>query len=150
VLDADYPDGWLYYWKSVDLDRLDPEVIDRLAASAAAAPSHHSTIDVWYHGGAMSRVAPEATAFGARPPYLIGVEANWDDPATSEANIAWARDAVAALEPFSTGGGYLNFPGFFEEGEELLRASHGDGNYERLVALRKRYDPTGLFAGQAG
>jgi FAD/FMN-containing dehydrogenase len=150
VLDADYPDGGLYYWKSADLERLDADVIERLVASAAAAPSDESTIDVWFHGGAMNRVAPDATAFGARPPYLIGVEANWHDPATSDANIAWAREAVAALEPFSTGGGYLNFPGLFEEGEELLRASHGAGNYERLVALRKRYDQTGLFAGRAG
>jgi FAD/FMN-containing dehydrogenase len=150
VLDADYPDGGLYYWKSADLDRLDSEVIERLAVSAAAAPSHHSTIDVWFHGGAMDRVAPDATAFGARPPYLIGVEANWEDPATSDANIVWARDAVAALGPFSTGGGYLNFPGLFEEGEELLRASHGAGNYDRLVALRQTYDPTGLFAGRGG
>ena len=148
ALDADYPDGGLYYWKSADLERLDAEAIERLEASAAAAPSHESTIDVWFHGGAMSRVAPEATAFGARPRYLIGVEANWADPGTSDANVAWAREAVAVLEPFSGGGGYLNFPGMFEEGEQLLRASHGVGNYERLVALRKRFDPTGVFAGR--
>jgi FAD/FMN-containing dehydrogenase len=98
----------------------------------------------------MDRIAADATAFGARPRYLIGVEANWDDPATSEANVAWAREAVDALQPFSSGGGYLNFPGLFEEGEELLRASHGSGNYDRLVELRKRYDPKGLFAGRAG
>jgi FAD/FMN-containing dehydrogenase len=150
VLDADYPDGGLYYWKSADLERLDAEVIERLAASAEAAPSHHSTIDVWFHGGAMDRVAPDASAFGARPRYLIGVEANWEDESTSEANVAWARDSVAALEAYSTGGGYLNFPGLFEEGEELLRASHGAGNYERLLALKQSYDPTGLFAGRAG
>jgi FAD/FMN-containing dehydrogenase len=150
VLDADYPDGGFYYWKSADLERLDAEVIERLAASAEAAPSHESTIDVWFHGGAMDRVAPDASAFGARPRYLIGVEANWEDASTSEANVAWARDAVAALEPYSTGGGYLNFPGLFEEGEELLRASHGAGNYERLVALKQTYDPAGLFAGRAG
>jgi FAD/FMN-containing dehydrogenase len=150
VLDADYPDGGLYYWKSADLDRLEAEAIDVIASHAAEAPSDESTIDVWFHGGAMNRIAPEATAFGARPSYLIGVEANWHDAALTEANVAWARATVAALEPFSTGGGYLNFPGFFEEGEELLRASHGAGNYERLVALRKRYDPTGLFAGRAG
>jgi FAD/FMN-containing dehydrogenase len=125
-------------------------VIDRLTASAAAAPSDESTIDIWFHGGAMSRVAPDATAFGARPRYLIGVEANWSDPETSDANVAWARDSVAALDPFSTGGGYLNFPGLFEEGEELLRASHGAANYERLVALKQKYDPTRLFAGRAG
>jgi FAD/FMN-containing dehydrogenase len=146
TLDADYPDGGLYYWKSADVERLDAEVIERLTASAASAPSDESTIDVWFHGGAMTRVAPDATAFGARQAYLIGVEANWNDAATSEANVAWARDAVAALEPYSTGGAYLNFPGLFEEGEELLRASHGAANYERLVALRREYDPTGLFA----
>jgi FAD/FMN-containing dehydrogenase len=149
ALDADYPDGGLYYWKSADVARLDAGVVDRLTASAAAAPSDESTIDIWFHGGAMSRVAPDATAFGARPAYLIGVEANWHDPETSDANVAWARDAVAALEPFSSGGGYLNFPGLFEEGEELLRASHGAANYERLVALKEQYDPTGLFAGRA-
>jgi FAD/FMN-containing dehydrogenase len=145
ALDADYPDGGLYYWKSADLTALDDDALDRIVASAAAAPSDHSTIDVWFHGGAMERTEAGATAFGARHRYLIGVEANWEDPATSDANVAWARDAVAALEPYSTGGGYLNFPGFFEEGEELLRASHGAGNYERLVELRRSYDPTGLF-----
>ena len=150
VLDADYPDGGRYYWKSADLERLDAEVVARLEASAFAAPSHESTIDIWFHGGAMGRVAADATAFGARPQYLIGVEANWQDKADSEANIAWARDAVAQLEPFSSGGGYLNFPGLFEEGEELLRAAHGAANYERLVALKQSYDPTGLFAGRAG
>jgi FAD/FMN-containing dehydrogenase len=72
------------------------------------------------------------------------------DPTTSEANVAWARDAVDVLEPFSSGGGYLNFPGLFEEGVELLRASHGAANYDRLVALKQKYDPTGLVAGRAG
>jgi FAD/FMN-containing dehydrogenase len=146
VLDADYPDGWFYYWKSANLERLDDEAIDRLVARNEAAPSHHSTIDIWYHGGAMGRVDPETTAFGERPPYLVGVEANWEERADADANIAWARATVDDLEPFSTGGAYLNFPGLFEEGEQLRRASHGDRNYDRLEALRKEYDPSGLFA----
>jgi FAD/FMN-containing dehydrogenase len=146
VLDADYPDGWFYYWKSANLERLDDDAIDRLVARNEAAPSHHSTIDIWYHGGAMGRVDPEATAFGERPPYLIGVEANWEERSNADANIAWARATVDDLEPYSTGGAYLNFPGLFEEGEQLRRASHGDRNYDRLVALRKEYDPSGLFA----
>ncbi len=146
VLDADYPDGWFYYWKSANLERLDDEVIARLVARNEAAPSHHSTIDIWYHGGAMGRVDPEATAFGERPLYLIGVEANWEQRADADANIAWARATVDDLSPFSTGGAYLNFPGLFEEGEQLERASRGDRNYERLEALRKTYDPGGLFA----
>ena len=146
VLDADYPDGWFYYWKSANLERLDDEAIARLVAHNEAAPSHHSTVDVWYHGGAMGRVDREATAFGERPAYLIGVEANWEERADADANIAWARATVDDLAPFSTGGAYLNFPGLFEEGEQLKRASHGDRNYERLKALRRECDPRGLFA----
>jgi FAD/FMN-containing dehydrogenase len=147
VLDEDYPDGWRYYWKSVDLDELGDAALDRLVAAAAEAPSDHSTIDVWFHGGAMGRVGPEETAFGRRPAYLIGIEANWEDETGSDANVAWARETVSQLRPFSDGGGYLNFPGFFEEGEEQLRASYGSRNYERLVALKRRYDPGNRLGG---
>jgi FAD/FMN-containing dehydrogenase len=145
LLDEDYPDGWFYYWKSLELDRLSGEAVDRLLEHAAAAPSDHSTIDVWYHGGAMSRVASTSTAFGDRPLMLLGYEANFEDRATADANVAWVRDSIEELKPFSDGGAYLNFPGFYEEGEELLRASYGDANYERLVALKNEYDPTNLF-----
>jgi FAD/FMN-containing dehydrogenase len=145
ILDEDYPDGWRYYWKSVDLQVLDEEVRGRLAHHAAQAPSHHSTIDVWFHGGAMDRFDADATAFGARPKYLIGVEANWDEPALDETNVTWAREAVGDLRSFSGGGSYLNFPGFFEEDEEMLRASYGETNYNRLVTLKDQYDPANLF-----
>ena len=145
LLDEDYPDGGRYYWKSTSLDALGDDVLARLSAHAATAPSHHSTIDIWFHGGAMGRVGAEETAFGPRPRYLVGVEANWEEGDDAE-NIAWARDAVADLSRFSSGGAYLNFPGFFEEGEQLLRSSYGERNYERLEAIRAQYDPTGLFA----
>jgi len=147
ILDEDYPDGWRYYWKSVDLAELGDAAIEAIVEAAGRAPSHHSTIDVWYHGGAMDRVDPGATAFGARPRFLIGVEANWEEAADDEANVAWARAAVDAVRPYSTGGAYLNFPGLFEEGEELLRASYGERNYARLMALKADVDPNGLFAG---
>jgi FAD/FMN-containing dehydrogenase len=147
LLDEDYPDGWRYYWKSVNLDELSDEVLERLVAQSAAAPSHHSTIDVWYQGGALGRVDPEATAFGARSRYLIGVEANWEPGNSDDNNVAWARDTVADLQPFSDGGGYLNFPGFFEEGVDQLKASYGERNFERLLALKSELDPDNLFGG---
>lgn len=150
LLDADYPDGWFYYWKSTELERLDDDAIAVLVARAENPPSHHSTIDVWYHGGAMGRVGPEETAFGPRPTYLIGVESNWEERDAADDNVAWARDTVAALAPYSTGGAYLNFPGLFEEGDELLRRSYGDRNFERLVGLRREYDPEGLFTADRG
>ncbi len=144
ILDEDYPNGAHYYWKSVDLDRLDDEVVERLAAWAAKAPSGHSTIDVWFNGGAMSRVDAGATAFGRRPAYLVGVEANWHE-GDDDANVAWARGVVESVRPFSDGGAYLNFPGFYEEGEDLLKASYGTANLERLRSVKRAYDPDGVL-----
>jgi FAD/FMN-containing dehydrogenase len=145
LLDEDYPDGGLYYWKSIELERLSSEVIDLLIVHAETAPSGHSTVDVWVHGGAMDRVPVDATAFGPRAAVLLGYEANFEDPAESDVNVAWVRDSIDELRPHSTGGVYLNFPGFFEEGKELLEASYGAENYARLVALKTEYDPDNVF-----
>jgi FAD/FMN-containing dehydrogenase len=145
LLDEDYPEGGRYYWKSVNVNGLEDEAIERLIAHAQAAPSDHSTIDVWYQGGAMSRVRAEETAFGDRSsPVLLGVEANWEEPQDDEANVAWARDCVSDMRRFSDGGAYLNFPGFLEEGQKLVRDAYGE-NYGRLVALKDEYDPANLF-----
>src|SRR5215217_3665023 len=145
ILDEDYPNGWRYYWKSQNVNTLGDEVVERLMAHAEDAPSDHSTIDVWYQGGAMGRVGAEETAFGDRSvPYLLGIEANWEEPQEDETNVAWARNCVADMRRFSDGGNYLNFPGFLEEGQDLIRDAYGE-NYERLVALKNEYDPTNLF-----
>jgi FAD/FMN-containing dehydrogenase len=145
ILDEDYPNGWRYYWKSQNVNTLGDEVVERLMAHAEDAPSDHSTIDVWYQGGAMGRVGAEETAFGDRSvPYLLGIEANWEEPQDDETNVAWARNCVADMRRFSDGGNYLNFPGFLEEGQDLIRDAYGE-NYERLVALKNEYDPTNLF-----
>jgi FAD/FMN-containing dehydrogenase len=145
ILDEDYPDGGRYYWKSQNVNGLGDEEIERLIAHAEAAPSDHSTIDVWYQGGAMGRVGASETAFGDRgAPILLGIEANWEEPADDEANVAWARECVADMRRFSGGGAYLNFPGFMEEGQSLMRDAYGE-NYERLAALKDEHDPANLF-----
>jgi FAD/FMN-containing dehydrogenase len=144
ILDEDYPDGWRYYWKSVNVEGLEDGVIEALMEHAEAAPSDHSTIDVWFQGGAMGRVGADESAFGDRSaPILLGIEANWE-AGEDEANIAWARACYADMRRFSGGGVYLNFPGFLEEGQGLMRDAYGE-NYERLVALKDEYDPTNLF-----
>ncbi len=145
LLDEDYPEGGRYYWKSVNVNGLGDEAIERLIAHSQAAPSDHSTIDIWYQGGAMSRVRAEDTAFGDRSAsILLGIEANWEEPQDDEANVAWVRDVVSEMRRFSGGGTYLNFPGFLEEGQELMRDAYGE-NYARLVALKNEYDPANLF-----
>jgi hypothetical protein len=146
-LDADYPAGAFYYWKSIYLDRLDAEVIPVLSRLTAARPSHLSSIDVWTLGRAMARVNPSETPFYKRDaPYLIGIEANWQNRADAEANIAWARSVFEDLQPFTRGGNYLNFPGFFEDQDHLLRGVYGP-NLERLRAIKAHYDPGNRFPG---
>jgi FAD/FMN-containing dehydrogenase len=145
ILDEDYPDGLRYYWKSVNVPELSDEVIDRLVEHAAVAPSPASTIDIWYQSGAMRRVGEEETAFANRgAPYLLGIEGNWEDEAGSDDNVAWVRAVFDDMSSYSDGGVYLNFPGFLEEGENLLRQGYGR-NYERLAEVKAKYDPENLF-----
>jgi FAD/FMN-containing dehydrogenase len=145
IYDADYPAGHRYYWKSTRLEALTGDAVDVLVERTLAAPSKHSTIDVWLNGGAIERVGESDTAFSARSArYVVNPEANWEHPEDDDANVAWARGVLDALEPHAAGGAYLNFPGFLEEGQQLVRASHG-ANYERLAALKRRLDPENVF-----
>ena len=90
-----------------------------------------------------SDVPAEATPIGHRDaPCMIGIEANWDDPAANRANIAWARETAAALAPYSSGGGYLNFDDLSDP--DAVRAAHGP-NVARLAEVKRRYDPSNLF-----
>lgn len=100
---------------------------------------------VWHQGGAMSRVAESETAYGGRDTqFLVTAEASWTDPAQNDEAIAWARGVWDAMEPYTTGAVYLNFPGLGEERDELPRAGYGE-NYDRLGALKAEYDPENLF-----
>ena len=143
--DADYPTGSRYYWKSTGLDDLSDTVIDLLVEHAERAPADRSTINLWYHGAAVAERAEDATAFGRRDlSYLVNPEANWENPADDAVNIGWARNFLKDLTPYSEATLYLNFPGFFEEGEELVKAAFGK-NYARLVDLKTKYDPQNFF-----
>ncbi|WP_137289703.1 FAD-binding oxidoreductase [Natronorubrum halophilum] len=146
LFDEDYPDGMRYYWKSLYLDGLSESAIDRIAYWSGVAPSPLSTVDVWQLGGAIARVDTEDSAFAGRhAPFLLGVEANWEHPEADDANVEWVRDCLEDMRQFSDGSVYLNFPGFFEEGDEMMRTTFGP-TYERLVALKDEYDPTNLFS----
>ncbi len=134
-----------YYFKSTDLAGLDDEVIDVLITCAKKRPVPTVLLAIWHYGGAMRRVKPEQTAFGSRgTPYLFSVDAIWDDRTQSESIIAWAREQIAAMKPYSSGSLYVNFSGFGEEGEQLVRAIYGE-NYGRLARLKQQYDPGNLF-----
>jgi FAD/FMN-containing dehydrogenase len=143
--DPDYPDGRLYYWKSTYLDQLSDEALEVLLAQSKERPSPDSSVDVWYLGGAYSRIGPGETAVGRRDAeVMIGLESNWDDPEDAEANVRWTRETFARLRPFSSGGSYVNFGGYAEESDEVVRDVYAQ-NMERLASIKRRYDPNNLF-----
>jgi FAD/FMN-containing dehydrogenase len=146
AFDPFFPKGWLYYWKSLYLDGLDQGVIASIADYATNRPSPMSLMALWHvGGGAASRVPSSATAFGKRDaPYLLSFDTTWTDPADTERNIAWTRAAWSDMQRFGSGGLYLNFAGFGEEKEALVRSGYG-ANYDRLARLKALYDPTNLF-----
>lgn len=145
MFDPDYPDGLRYYWKSLNLQKLDETAIERIAHHASRQQSPFCTTDLWHIGGAVTRVSLDESAFyGRQASFLLNPEANWVDAKDDDANISWARNFVDDMETYSDGSRYLNFAGFQEEGEEMMRKSFGD-KYARLQELKQRYDPDNLF-----
>lgn len=136
-----------YYWKNLYISRTDDEVIDSLIKIGATIPSKLTYL-VWQPlgGGAMSRMKPSDTAFGQRDiGYMFEFDSMWADPSEAEKNIAWTRKNWDELQRFSNGGLYINFPGFGEEGDKLVKSAVGDSNYERLSKIKAKYDPGNLF-----
>jgi FAD/FMN-containing dehydrogenase len=133
-----------YYWKAVYLASLADDAVRVIADHVASRPSPMSMAGLWSLGGALGRVDAAATAAGTRAaPFLLEILANWADPAESDANIRWAREFFAAMQPFSTGKTNFNFPGLGED-TGFIRAAIGE-QWTRLVELKKKYDPTNLF-----
>lgn len=146
VLDEDYPSHQLrYYWKSINIMALDDQALAVIEEHALQQPSELSTIDVWHIGGAVKRFDAEHAAFNGRhASYLLNIEANWVNPQDDQANIKWARGFLDEMKPFSDGGLYLNFAGLQEEGEAMMKGAYGT-HYNRLAALKAKYDPDNLF-----
>ena len=119
------------------------DAIDVTLAHFANVPSPRSVIILEQYGGAVARIAPDATAFSHRDvQYDFFPASVWTDPADSERQIAWARGLWEATKPFGTGGVYVNNLG--DEGEDRVLAAYGV-NYARLAALKAKYDPGNFF-----
>ncbi len=144
TFDAAVPHGLRYYWKSDYLAGFSDAAIEQLVARAWDMPSRKSYTIIFQLGGAVRRTGEDDAAFSGREaPYALNINAVWSDPAEDEAQVAWARGFWEAMRPFATGGVYVNFLG--AEGEDRVRAAYGAAKYQRLVALKRRYDPTNFF-----
>jgi FAD/FMN-containing dehydrogenase len=141
--DAGFPLGRQHYWKSSYLKHLSDEAIEVMLRFVAEMPSSISGVGLQQMHGAASRVDPAATAFPHRDEhYDFLILSQWADPSDSEENIRWTRAFFEAMEPFFEKGVYVNNLG--EEGENRVKEAYGE-NYERLVAVKDKYDPTNLF-----
>ncbi len=139
-----YPPGRLNYWKSSFVDELSDRAIDTMVAHFAAVPSPLSLMALEQLGGAVSRVGKDETAFNERSaPYSFIITSEWTDPAESGKNIRWTRDLWEAMRPFESEAAYVNYLG--EDEQDRIRAAYGAEKYERLVALKNKYDPTNFF-----
>jgi FAD/FMN-containing dehydrogenase len=145
MFDPMVPHGWHRYWKSVELPPLTDDAIDTLVEHAAAQTSPKSYCIVFQLGGAMARVAEDETAFSQRDAaHNVNINAVWtDEDPGAERHIAWARDFFDAIQQHAGGRVYVNFLG--EEGGDRVRQAYGARNYERLVELKRAYDPTNFF-----
>jgi FAD/FMN-containing dehydrogenase len=148
LLDAFYPPGLQQYWKASFLREISDEAIDTIVTYCAQRPSPicHGLIEHTL-GGAVSRVDREATAFNHRDvQYSFMSLGVCTDPAEAEKCVRWAREFWEAMQPFATGGVYVNYLGReTDEGAKRIKAAYGPGKYQRLVALKNTYDPTNLF-----
>jgi FAD/FMN-containing dehydrogenase len=133
------------YWKADYVDGLSDGVIEATVEAYGRVPSPRSIVLFIPVNGAGSRVAPDATAFPHRDARLVGVGiySLWGDPADADANIAWTRETWDALQPYASGGVYVNDLSE-DEGEDRVRTAYG-ANYDRLAEVKAIYDPDNVF-----
>ncbi len=145
--DADVPAReFNYYFKSVYIDRYDDEFIEFFTRASTEFPTLQSQAILISCGGKMAEVKTEDTAFGRRDMTLVlEFEAIWRDGEDEERCISWVRRMSKEAERFSNGGGYLNIHVLGDDENALVRASLGEANYERLSAIKRKYDPENVF-----
>ena len=143
MLDEGAPAGLQNYWKSSYIPDLNDAVIDTVLSYGARITSPLSAIHVHQLGGAMRRIGDDATAFSNRSsPFLLNIVSSWQDPAENDKHIKWTKDFFAVIHGFASGA-YVNFLG--EEGADRVKEAYGEDKYEKLVALKNKYDPTNFF-----
>jgi FAD/FMN-containing dehydrogenase len=131
------------YWKSHNLSALHDGLIDAFVDAIGTLPSPQCEIFFGQVGGATSRVAVDATAYAGREAkYVMNVHGRWSDPADDARCIAWSRSFFENTKPFALGSAYVNF--MTQEETDRVGDAYGP-NYERLVAVKDRYDPHNLF-----
>jgi FAD/FMN-containing dehydrogenase len=143
AFDGLVPPGLQHYWKANFVTELTDDAIQAHLEHAPGLPAVNSTVHIYPIDGACHRVPADATAFAYRDANFATVIAGmWPDPATNDANIEWVKNYYNAVAPHSESGGYVNFMADDDQGRI---ADNYKGNYDRLVEVKRKYDPNNLF-----
>jgi Berberine and berberine like len=143
AFDGLYPAGDQWYWRADFVNEIPDEAVAIHARFGSSLPTWKSTMHMYPIDGAAHDVDPDETAWAYRDATYASVFAGVDaDPANAGAIRDWSVGYHEALHPFSAGGAYVNM--MMDEGEERVRASYR-GNYDRLAAIKRTYDPDNLF-----
>lgn len=131
------------YWKSHNFTELADGALDSVIEFAGKLPSPQCEIFIGLIAGAPNRVAPNAMAYAHRDArFVLNVHGRWDEAKDDQKGIGWAREFFKASAPYASAGAYVNFM-TAEEGDRVA-AAYGS-NYDRLVEIKKRYDPENVF-----
>ncbi|HZT28661.1 MAG TPA: FAD-binding oxidoreductase [Bryobacteraceae bacterium] len=143
LFDPLFVPGLQWYWRADNFTDLSEEAIARHVEHGSRLPTMLSTMHLYPVNGAAQRVGRNDTAYSFREALFAEVIVGVDpDPANRETITAWCKDYWDALHPYSAGGAYVNF--MMEEGQDRVRATYRD-NYDRLAAIKKKYDPNNYF-----
>jgi len=131
------------YWKSHNFTELSDGALDAIIEYAGKLPSSQCEIFIGHIAGVANRVAPDATAYMHRDAkFVLNVHGRWDSPAQDASGVEWARAFFNASAPYASAGAYVNF--MTEEEGNRVAAAYGS-NYDRLVQIKRRYDPENIF-----
>ena len=143
--DGLFPRGALNYWKSAFFSELSDGAVEIMIEAFERAPSELCAIGVEEFHGAVTRVPAEATAYPHREPgFNLILASQWTDPGQTDACIAWARQTFDALAPYMADRSYTNY--LSADDHDRVRQAFGP-NYDRLVEVKRRYDPHNRFRG---
>jgi FAD/FMN-containing dehydrogenase len=143
MFDPLVPKGIYSYSKSDYFDEIPSAMVNDMIAWAERKPTPLSMTHLNHYGGAMSRIPNTATPFAHRDAlFAFSEDAFWDKPEDNATNVQWVKDCWQAMRSYSPRGAYVNF--MADEGADRVRESYR-GNYDRLVQIKRKYDPTNLF-----
>ena len=143
MFDPSFVPGRWYYFKSCDVAELTDEIIDITMERSLQIESPLTSFPIWQMGGAVARAGDDESAFNGRTAaftYTIGASTETSEGFEQERE--WVRGFWSALEPWHQGV-YINFLG--DEGSDRIRQSYGPAKFQRLQALKQKYDPGNVF-----